>query len=130
MKKPLKITLWIISVFHAIIALLFFTAGVLPGLLMLLCAALINPLCLERMNKKRRKYIVWLEIGLWILSIASISGLNNQKAVREIQGEAESPVRIELQNVAAKEIPVDTIYEKPAADSTVTTPAPYNEGEL
>lgn len=116
MKRSRKIALWIASVFQAIVASALFAAGVLPGFLMLLCAVLINPLCLERMNRKKRIYAVLSGIGLWILSLVSISGSTGRTGDNQVYTEAESPVRIVLQSVAAEEIPIGTDPEKAAVN--------------
>ena len=72
MKKALAVVFWIFSVVLCLMALALLSESALSCVLLLACAVLINPLCLERMSRKKRIYAVLSGIGLWILSLVSI----------------------------------------------------------
>ncbi len=93
MKKGFRVFLWVGSILCTLLAIAFFTAGFLPGLLMLLCALLVNPLILERINRKKRASTALLIAGLLIASIAALSGADGETRGLETQADAGSVTR-------------------------------------
>lgn len=73
MKKGLVIFLWFVSIFLGLLSISFFTAGFLPGTLMLLSAILINPLIVNRLIQMKVLSTGLLIAGLMIASIATLS---------------------------------------------------------
>ena len=69
MKIVSKIILWFLSVVMGIFALAFFTAGALPGLLMLAGAVLLNPIFIGAVRLKKGLTAL-LVIALFIASVA------------------------------------------------------------
>ena len=88
MRLAFRIILWILSVSIALLSLVFFFAGALPGLLMLAAAAFTNPLIIQRLKWKNR-VIVLLAVGLFFASIVTLTdavhGDTAQVADREEQ---------------------------------------------
>lgn len=93
MKKGFRVFLWVGSILCALLAIAFFTAGFLPGLLMLLCALLVNPLILERINRKNGVSTAFLIAGLLIASIAALPGSDGKTRGLETQADAGSVTR-------------------------------------
>ena len=86
MKTIPKIILWFLSVVMGILALAFFTAGALPGLLMLAGAVLLNPIFLESVRMKKGLTAL-LVIALFIASVAVLpeQAEKNQAQKAEVQ---------------------------------------------
>jgi len=93
MKKGFRVFLWVGSILCTLLAIAFFTAGFLPGLLMLLCALLVNPLILERINRKNGASTALLIAGLLIASIAALPGADGKTRGLETQADAGSVTR-------------------------------------
>ena len=104
MKTIPKIILWFLSVVMGIFALAFFTAGALPGLLMLAGAVLLNPIFIGAVRLKKGLTAL-LVIALFIASVAVLpeqaetnpaqaTEVENEETVSKEQSKEQSALQL------------------------------------
>lgn len=92
MKKSVQRLLWAVSLLLLFLSACFFTAGFLPGFLMLLCAISANPVLIERLNRYKGLTAAFLILGLLIASIAVLPDLSGQEDASAAQHETNRSV--------------------------------------
>lgn len=113
MKKSGKRLLWAVSLLLIFLSVCFFTAGFLPGLLMLLCAISANPILIERFHRYKGLTTVLLIFGLLIASVVALPKSSDQANASTTQREAnrsmasEALASIEIDEQASTYIEYD-----------------------
>ena len=114
MKKSVKRLLWAVSLLLIFLSVCFFTAGFLPGFLMLLCAISANPILIERFNRDKGLTVAVLILGLLIASIAALPNSSGQADASVDQRETYSSAVAEaLDSIEIDEqAPVNLEYDE------------------
>ena len=113
MKKGIQKIFWVISVLLVILAIYFFTVGIVSGFLMLLCAVVINPIILEKLIRRKGLSAGLLVFGLMVASIAVLPKTSDQTYMPSIQSEANQsavsgvPDAIKIGEQALKKLAYD-----------------------
>ncbi|MEA4940267.1 MAG: hypothetical protein VB091_11850 [Christensenella sp.] len=134
MKESVKRLLWAVSLLLIFLSVCFFTAGFLPGLLMMLCAISANPILIERFNRYKGLTVAFLILGLLVASVAALPKSSEQanayatqrEVIRSAASEALDSIDIDEQ------APVNLEYDENsplnwsvAAALPKSDPSPY-----
>ncbi len=134
MKKSVKRLLWAVSLLLIFLSVCFFTAGFLPGFLMLLCAISANPILIERFNRYKGLTAAFLVLGLLIASIAALPNSSDQADASDAQHETNRFVSSEALDSFEidEQVPVNLEYDEnsplnwaAAAALSQGDPSPY-----
>lgn len=129
MKIGFKIVLWVLSSALVLMALALFFGGVLPGLLMLAAAIIINPLFLEGIQLKKGLTAL-LVIGLFIGSFAVLPAATETRETASVLAEtalnqssnAQSDTNQIRKEAALKAISIEASFEIVLTPNPTSTP--------
>ena len=131
MKIGFKIVFWVLSLALVLLSLVLFFGGVLPGVLMLSAAIIINPLFLEGIQLKKGVTAL-LVIGLFIAAIAVLPAATETGGDMEPAAALADTNVIRSSNVSkeANQLQKETILQANSIERSVeteVTPTPTSE---
>ncbi len=120
MKTVSRIILWFFSVVVGLLALAFFTAGAMPGFLMLAGAVLLNPVFIDKIRLKKG-LTAFLVIALFIASVAILPEQAEERQSQEIETQNGGIVSKEQSGVASELQLIQADMVLPVSDQASTS---------